>query len=265
MHAARNGVLKSSYVPAEFGLYLSGADAIKLLEFIHRCVNCEDETDFRALFSRLGELFPFDFAHALMGYRDSTDGVVITHRVNISFPEEWCTEFILNYMQVGAVVMEHFDHYRLQKWTETKTKLDEKREITSLCHDFRMTEGYTHGVRSTLPDNKGSMFCFSGPAMECDRRSETILELAIPHLHQALSRLVTAKHPAATKDAISSREKEVLNWLKQGKSSWEISVILGISERTVNFHVYNIMGKLGVANRPQAVAAAARSGLINLC
>jgi DNA-binding CsgD family transcriptional regulator len=63
---------------------------------------------------------------------------------------------------------------------------------------------------------------------------------------------------------LSDREKEVLNWLKQGKSSWEISVIFGISERTVNYHIYNIMEKLQTTNRAQAVAVATRLGLIDL-
>ncbi len=43
-----------------------------------------------------------------------------------------------------------------------------------------------------------------------------------------------------------------------------ISVILGISERTVNYHVYNVIQKLGVTNRPQAVAVAAHYGLIGI-
>jgi DNA-binding CsgD family transcriptional regulator len=99
--------------------------------------------------------------------------------------------------------------------------------------------------------------------MECNRRSEAILELVILHLHQVLCRIFKKKHTIVNNVTISAREKEVLNWLKQGKSSWDISVILGISERTVSFHVYNIMQKLGVANRPQAVAMAAHSGLID--
>ncbi len=61
---------------------------------------------------------------------------------------------------------------------------------------------------------------------------------------------------------LSKREKEILNWLKKGKTSWDISVILGISQNTVNFHVYNIMRKLGIVNRPQAVAVATHLGLI---
>jgi DNA-binding CsgD family transcriptional regulator len=62
---------------------------------------------------------------------------------------------------------------------------------------------------------------------------------------------------------LSSREKEVLDWLKQGKSSWDMSIILCISERTVNYHVYNIMQKLGAINRPQAVAIATHLGLVD--
>lgn len=62
--------------------------------------------------------------------------------------------------------------------------------------------------------------------------------------------------------AISLREKEVLAWLKKGKSSWDIAIILGISERTVNYHVKNIMHKLNAVSRTQAVALAMEHGLI---
>jgi DNA-binding CsgD family transcriptional regulator len=62
--------------------------------------------------------------------------------------------------------------------------------------------------------------------------------------------------------ALSAREKDVIDWLQHGKSSWDISIILGISESTVNFHVHNIIKKLGATNRPQALAIAARHGLL---
>ncbi len=55
-----------------------------------------------------------------------------------------------------------------------------------------------------------------------------------------------------------------MNWLKQGKTSADIALILGISERTVNFHVHNIMHKLDVVNRSQALVQASRLGLIDL-
>jgi DNA-binding CsgD family transcriptional regulator len=62
---------------------------------------------------------------------------------------------------------------------------------------------------------------------------------------------------------LSKREIEVLTWSKEGKSSWEISAILNISERTVNFHINNIMQKLNAVSRTQAVAVAIERGLIN--
>jgi two-component system response regulator DegU len=46
----------------------------------------------------------------------------------------------------------------------------------------------------------------------------------------------------------------------KGRSNAEIGKILEISERTVKFHVKNIMEKLNAANRTEAVAIAARSG-----
>lgn len=61
---------------------------------------------------------------------------------------------------------------------------------------------------------------------------------------------------------LTLREKEVVRWIKKGKSSWEIAAILGISERTVNFHVNNIKQKLNVVSRTQAVAIAIEQGLI---
>lgn len=61
---------------------------------------------------------------------------------------------------------------------------------------------------------------------------------------------------------LSSREKQVLQWLRKGKSSWDISVILEISERTVNFHINNIMKKFDAITRTQALAIAVENELI---
>ena len=61
---------------------------------------------------------------------------------------------------------------------------------------------------------------------------------------------------------VSSREKQVLQWLRKGKSSWDISIILEISERTVNFHINNIMKKFDAITRTQALAIAVENELI---
>jgi DNA-binding NarL/FixJ family response regulator len=62
---------------------------------------------------------------------------------------------------------------------------------------------------------------------------------------------------------LSAREREIFRWVQDGKTSWEIAMIVGISERTVKFHVKNVMRKLGASSRVQAVAAVMSLGLLN--
>jgi DNA-binding NarL/FixJ family response regulator len=61
---------------------------------------------------------------------------------------------------------------------------------------------------------------------------------------------------------LTDREREVLTWVGRGKTSYEIGVILGVRERTVNFHCDQAMKRLNVLNRTQAVAKAIAVGLI---
>jgi DNA-binding CsgD family transcriptional regulator len=62
---------------------------------------------------------------------------------------------------------------------------------------------------------------------------------------------------------LTNRELEVLKWAKDGKSYWETSIIMGISERTVKFHLCNIYRKLNVVNRSQAIAVAVAYGYLH--
>jgi len=61
---------------------------------------------------------------------------------------------------------------------------------------------------------------------------------------------------------LSERELETLTWAARGKTSEEIASILGLSKRTVDFHIDNARGKLSVATRTQAVLRAVSTGLI---
>ncbi len=63
-------------------------------------------------------------------------------------------------------------------------------------------------------------------------------------------------------DALTARQKEVLHLVATGLLNKEIADQLNISERTVKFHVSEILGKLGAGNRTEAVAVATRRGLI---
>jgi DNA-binding CsgD family transcriptional regulator len=61
---------------------------------------------------------------------------------------------------------------------------------------------------------------------------------------------------------ITPREKEVLRWTADGKTSYEIGKILAISINAVNFHVNNVVAKLDASNKTHAVAKAGLLGLL---
>jgi DNA-binding CsgD family transcriptional regulator len=67
-----------------------------------------------------------------------------------------------------------------------------------------------------------------------------------------------------TEARLSARELEVLRWCKDGKSYSEIGTIMGISSKTVEFHIANVMRKLGVNQKVTAIVEALRQGLISL-
>jgi DNA-binding response OmpR family regulator len=62
---------------------------------------------------------------------------------------------------------------------------------------------------------------------------------------------------------LRARELETLTWAARGKTSAEIATILGLTKRTVDFHIDRARGKLGVATRTQAVMKAASGRLIS--
>jgi DNA-binding NarL/FixJ family response regulator len=73
-----------------------------------------------------------------------------------------------------------------------------------------------------------------------------------------------AVHAARTTPVLTPRERSVLEHLARGLANKQIAAALGISERTVKFHVSSVFAKLGAANRTDAVTRAAQAGLISL-
>ncbi len=63
--------------------------------------------------------------------------------------------------------------------------------------------------------------------------------------------------------ALNDREVETLTWVARGKTSAEIAPILGLTKRTVDFHVDNARNKLRATTRTEAVIKAATGHLID--
>jgi LuxR family transcriptional regulator, quorum-sensing system regulator BjaR1 len=92
---------------------------------------------------------------------------------------------------------------------------------------------------------------------------QEMLELSMISIH-VFDRLYqigrSAQKPG---EGLTDREIDCLNWTAAGKTSAEISEILGLSEHTVNHYLNRATRKLDTVNRTQAVAKALRTGIIS--
>jgi len=80
-------------------------------------------------------------------------------------------------------------------------------------------------------------------------------------IHQAATTIIgTNKSKQTIK--LTDRERECLEWAAVGKTNWEIGTIIGVTKRTVIFHLQNAAGKLQTKNRYHTVAIAIANNLI---
>jgi LuxR family quorum sensing-dependent transcriptional regulator len=80
--------------------------------------------------------------------------------------------------------------------------------------------------------------------------------------HERCHALYDPPVPNECQLALTERELECMRWVADGKSDWEISMILKISSATVRFHVDRARRKLDAVTRPQAVAKLVARGLL---
>lgn len=147
--------------------------------------------------------------------------------------------------------------------TDRKQSASEK-EFFNECKDigvhggvtmpFHNPDGSTHVISVSLRD---------GPIPD-PRRVPFVYALAAQTWvrYSALQ----ADRPDASEMQIrlTARERECLSWAKDGKTNWEISQIISVAERTVEFHIGNAMRKLNASNRITAIVIAIQEGLIGL-
>lgn len=234
------------------------------LETLHYAVEAQTEEDVSDTLGLIRKVIPCQ--HLIAGLV-SIDPVTGNHKfvklLNVSYPEKWVQLYLSNnYANVDPVLLSHVKSFRTQTWTNCyNTAVSWKgKAFVEEAKSFGLGDGITTG---TFDSNRsvGSFFSFAGGMTKDNQRYARVLEFFGHHFHRALINAVPSPSYAGTAH-LSPRELSVLTWVKNGKTNWEISRILGVSERTVRFHVSSIFSKLDVTSRTQAVVLAVENGLL---
>jgi len=184
----------------------------------------------------------------------------------VNYPDGWqerCLEMgyeriapIIKESRMGAGPIRWSDVYRDASTTEYERRI----------FDDAATFGLRSGISVPLRGPKGSCAIMSF-ARHCERefpnRTITYLQLAATHFYLRVANVANL-NVVQEIPALSLREKECVFWVARGKSSWDIGVIMRISENTVNFHIKNVMRKLGTSSRTVAAIKAISLGIIEL-
>lgn len=182
--------------------------------------------------------------------------------INVSYSSNWLYTYGKNgYAEVDPVLQSAVSSFQTQVWEQTYegARSPKQLEFIEEARSFGLTHGITTGMVERTK-NFATFFSFAGGDRKGSTRYIDLLQYLLPYLHRVL--IANTCTPLSNRvKGLSPREAAVLVWMKQGKTNWEISRILGVSERTIRFHVEGIFSKLDVSSRTQAVAYAMEHGL----
>jgi LuxR family transcriptional regulator, quorum-sensing system regulator CviR len=241
---------------------LTKREMTELIELSRRAVSVRTEPELKALEPAVQRLLDYRFMMCGLGEKSIFMKDNEFTCINVSYPAEYLSYYAKSGLMfrdslviaaINATGIHIFDDLIHDKsWYRGKAY--------SFSRSFGINEGFI-SVAHNYFSGTTSIFFFTAPRMPCDERAKTVLEALCPHFHEALRRICGGARPSP-ENPLSDREREILQWIKEGKSSWTISLILSISEATVKFHVGNILRKLDASTRAQAVASAMARGYI---
>lgn len=181
-----------------------------------------------------------------------------------NYPQEWNLQYELNEYKKIDPVIAHCNHSMMPiVWDKAVYK--DTPELWGALQQYGLQHGWSQAFHH---EESGLCSILSLARKHCPISPLELYEhfgymfYATSHLSELFARTLPTRPAKPSQPRLSPRELEVLQLSAGGKTAYEISKILSLSERTVNYHVQNVIEKLNVCNKISAVIAAARAGII---
>jgi DNA-binding CsgD family transcriptional regulator len=265
---------------------LSALERNFIFSTIEKCRTCSTPVQLEEILTYfVGGFIPHKMRICGIG---SVDGKVAVQRLHFACPPKMAEEMPLDdCMQ---------NNFLLPLWMKERTP---QYTVVAAMSDGELSDGQRawrdqllgYGIRNVAVHGKVdaasglvSSFYLCGLSQPMTGQQAEVFSMLVPHLHQALQKVLKGEPASRGKVAadgvalttaeprrsveradwgLTRREAEILKWIYYGKTNSETAKILGISELTVRNHMQNLMLKLGVGNRTQAVVKAMQHNIFS--
>ncbi len=239
---------------------MSDSRTLLLIADVLACTTSEE------LSKKMGDVAQsFGFEYALYGVRVALPGVndVLQH-IESGYPEEYQRLYAdKNFIERDPTVAHALTDPSLILWgdamyTPESFEVMEESRRHGLGYGLSAPVHQGAGIRGILSLAR-DQHLKGGDELVTTKAGATVLANAV---HVAMTRIVWPKLTERRHEKLNKREHDCLQLAALGKSNAVISDILNLSEGTVKFHMTNLLTKLGVSTRQQAIALGVALGLV---
>ncbi len=200
-----------------------------------------------------------------MPNQKSTQQELEEHIIFSGWPIEWLQRYVsLNYVDddpVIAHIKRSLNPFKWEAAAADATGSERERRIAGEAREFKLNNGYAIPMISL--DGVVMAVSLGGEKIDMPETDLGTIGLVSTYAIGRAIQIASNRREAIPEERrLTPREVECMRWAAEGKTEWEISVILGISEHTSEKHLLNAKHKLRAANRVEAVARAIRFGYI---
>jgi LuxR family quorum-sensing transcriptional regulator LasR len=191
-------------------------------------------------------------------------GKRFTEHIESNYPASWRQQYDKEFVQLDPTVLHACSALSPLIWSDDMYCNEAQRHFRDQARLNGIVEGVTFPIHSRNGDFALLNLSLSQSNAETRRHTRAMLTwgaLLAAVTHEVMGRLVKQSNTAPA-PKLTKREGEVLRWIAEGKSNWEISRLVSITEHGVSHHVRNLLLKFKVNCRHQAVAQAQVHGLL---
>lgn len=206
------------------------------------------------------------FEHFVYALTISAPSLKPQYHIINGFPPEWHERYVSRgYFKIDPVVRYAQTSSLPAIWSDQKFHDCRSREFWEEAWALGLRTGMSFsvhgqpGVTGILSLSRDKPLDLPAPEMAAlIGRAQMFASM----VHHAVVRIDLPKLLPEQSIAMTPRELECLKWSADGKTAWEIGQILSITERTVVFHMNNVIQKLGASNKIQAIVRAVSLRLV---